>query len=205
MTSRTGQGEDEVSPALPASAAWRLVGAHDGFEVLFVVEDAEGVRLDGHVTVVEEGVPCAMRYSIRVDRGWTMQWAQVIARSGSDWYERQIQRTGDGELTVDGVAVPELQGLVDVDFEGSAVTNALPVNRTKLDVGEAADAPAAYVRLPDLRVVRLDQTYRRIEDDGDRRRYEYEAPEFDTRCVLVYDAAGLVLDYPGIAVRALTL
>jgi hypothetical protein len=188
---------------LPASAAWRLVDAHDGFEVLFASEDDDGLRLDGHLTVVEEGVPCAMRYSIRVDRGWTMQWAQVIARSGADWYERQIQRTASGELAVDGVAVPELEGLVDVDLERSAVTNALPVNRMKLEVGEGADAPAAYVRLPDLRIVRLDQTYRRIEDDGDRTRYEYAAPEFDTRCVLVYDAAGLVLDYPGIAKRIL--
>ena len=73
----------------------------------------------------------------------------------------------------------------------------------KLEVGERADAPAAYVRLPDLRLVRLDQAYRRIEDDADRSRYEYEAPEFDTECVLVYDASGLVVDYPGIAARVL--
>jgi uncharacterized protein len=191
------------APALPASAAWRLVGAHDGFEVLFPGEDDEGVHLDGHLTVVEEGVPCALRYSIRVDRSWTTQWAQVIARSGPDWHERQIQRTPSGALTVNGATMPELEGLVDVDLEGSAVTNALPVNRMKLEVGEGADAPAAYVRLPDLRVVRLDQTYRRIEDDGDRAHYEYEAPEFDTSCVLVYDEAGLVLDYPGIARRVL--
>jgi uncharacterized protein len=191
------------APPLPASAAWRLVDAHDGFEVLFPSEDAEGVRLDGHLTVVEEGVPCAVRYSIRLDRGWTTQWAQVIARSGADWYERQIQRTAGGALTVDGATAPELVGLIDVDLEGSAVTNALPVNRMRLGVGEGADAPAAYVRLPDLRMVRLDQTYRRIEDDGERSRYEYEAPEFDTRCVLVYDTSGLVLDYPGIAARML--
>jgi hypothetical protein len=35
-----------------------------------------------------------------------------------------------------------------------------------------------------------------------RERYDYTAPAFEFRCELVYDAAGLVLDYPGIASRA---
>ena len=185
---------------LPQSAAWRLVDAHDGFEVLFPLEDGDGLRLDGHATVLEEGVACTLRYSIRIDRDWTTRSAHVVARAASGWYERHIERGAGGSLTVDGAPAPELEGLDDVDLEGSAVTNALPVNRMRLDVGERADAPAAYVRLPDLRVVRLDQSYQRIED-GDRSRYEYEAPEFDAACVLAYDASGLVLEYPGIAVR----
>jgi hypothetical protein len=186
---------------LPRSAAWRHVDAHEGFEVLFPRVDGDGLRLHGHIAVIEEGVACGLRYSLELDRDWTTRSAHVIARSPSGEYERRIERAADGALTVEGEGAPQLEGLVDVDLEGSAVTNALPVNRMRLDVGEKADAPAAYVRLPDLRVVRLDQTYRRIEDDGDRTRYEYEALEFDTRCVLVYDSSGLVLDYPGIATR----
>jgi hypothetical protein len=187
---------------LPKSAAWRLLDAHEGFEVLFTREDGEGgVHLDGHFAVVEEGEVCGVRYSLHVDGAWTMQSALVTARSAAGEHERRIERRGDGALTVDGAPAPELEGLVDVDLEGSAVTNALPVHRMGIGVGEGADAPAAYVRLPDLRVVRLDQSYHRLEDDGDRLRYRYEAPEFDTACELVYDASGLVLDYPGIAVR----
>jgi hypothetical protein len=34
-----------------------------------------------------------------------------------------------------------------------------------------------------------------------RRRFDYTAPVFDYRGLLVYDASGLVLDYPGIAIR----
>jgi hypothetical protein len=70
-----------------------------------------------------------------------------------------------------------------------------------LAVGASADAPAAYVRAQDLSVERMEQRYRRLSNEGERSRYDYESPAFDTRCVLVYDGSGLVLDYPGIAVR----
>ena len=68
-------------------------------------------------------------------------------------------------------------------------------------MGGRANAPAAYVRAPTLRVERLEQTYERLPDDGERARYEYVAPAFDFSAVLTYDRFGLVLDYPGIAVR----
>ena len=43
---------------------------------------------------------------------------------------------------------------------------------------------------------RLDQTYRRL----DEHRFDYTS-EGGFRAVLTYDDAGLVVDYPGIAVR----
>jgi uncharacterized protein len=57
------------------------------------------------------------------------------------------------------------------------------------------------VRALDFRVERLEQEYARLPDDGGGSRYEYRAPQFDFECLLVYDEYGLVLDYPGIAVR----
>ena len=91
---------------------------------------------------------------------------------------------------------------MDVDLESSALTNALPVHRLSLPVGARATAPAAYVRALNLSVERLEQWYIRIPDDGDWQRYEYAAPTFNFTARLLFDDAGLVLDYPGIAVRA---
>jgi hypothetical protein len=51
-------------------------------------------------------------------------------------------------------------------------------------------------------VERLEQTYARATDQDTAQRYDYTAPAFDFRCRLVYDQSGLVLDYPGIAIRA---
>ena len=82
------------------------------------------------------------------------------------------------------------------------MTNAVPVHRMNLRVGEAADAPAAYVRALGLTAERLEQVYVRIADQGARQRYEYTAPAFGFTSRLSYDDSGLVVDYPGIAVRA---
>ena len=48
---------------------------------------------------------------------------------------------------------------------------------------------------------RLEQSYRRLADDSGRR-FHYAAPAFDFECELSYDRAGLLMEYPGIASRA---
>ncbi|MCF4122607.1 putative glycolipid-binding domain-containing protein [Antribacter sp. KLBMP9083] len=119
-----------MSMALPPFAAWRLIGALDGFEVVY----PEPGRLRGHATAV--------------------------------------------------------------DLEASACTNTLPVHRLALRTGDAVVASAVYVQALDVAVRRLDQTYRRLDDH----RFDYTS-EGDFHAILTYDAAGFVIDYPGIAVR----
>ena len=75
------------------------------------------------------------------------------------------------------------------------------MHRLKLRVGQSVEAPTAFVRAVDLRVERLEQTYMRVDDDGDHQRYQYRSPAFGFEAQLVYDPSGLVLDYPGIASR----
>ena len=48
---------------------------------------------------------------------------------------------------------------------------------------------------------RLEQSYTRLEESERWLRYEYTAPSFDYRSELVYDEFGLVLEFPGLAVR----
>lgn len=48
----------------------------------------------------------------------------------------------------------------------------------------------------------VEQTYLRIPGEAAHQWYDYTAPGFDFRCRLTYDQSGLVLEYPGIAVRA---
>jgi len=90
---------------------------------------------------------------------------------------------------------------VDVDgvagFEASACTNMLPIHRMSFPVGEVVHAAAVNVRALDLSVTQLEQTYRRI----DAHRFAYTA-EPDFAAVLEYDAAGLIVDYPGVARRS---
>jgi hypothetical protein len=188
---------------LPATAAWRLLDAHEGFEVLFLRRAPEGYELEGHTTGVEDGEAWGIRYAIKLDAGWVTRSAFVFSRSALGAHELQLEADGTGAWLVDGEPQPNVTGCLDVDLEGSAFTNAFPVHRLGLSVGERAEAPAAYVRALDLRVERLEQSYARLPDDGARSRYDYASPAFDFRAQLVYDEFGLVLDYPGIARRVL--
>src|SRR5512132_357818 len=131
---------------LPATAAWRHLDARDGFEVLFLRREADGYRFDGHSTAVEDGEPWGIRYRLDIDARWTTRSAHVMSRSASGEREVWLEGDGSGGWLVDGVVAAQLAGCLDVDLEASAFTNALPVRRLDLGVGERADAPAAYVR-----------------------------------------------------------
>lgn len=185
----------------PATAAWRHRDARDGFEVVQVSRLDAGWRLRGATTAVEEGRAWAVGYAIDVDERWRTRRARVSRLLDEDSAAVTVEQVERGRWLVDGRYVAELDGCLDVDLESSAMTNALPVHRLHLAVGDAADVPAVYVRADDLTVGRLDQGYARTADTEGRRCYVYTAPAFDFTARLVYDAAGFVLEYPGLAVR----
>lgn len=185
-----------------AVAAWRHVDVREGFEVLFLRAEADGYRLEGHSTGVEDGEAWGIRYEIVLDAGWSTRSAHVAGRSTQGAYEVRLEGDGVGGWLIDGSPARHLDGCFDVDLEASACTNALPIRRLALEVGERAEAPAAYVRAIDFQTGRLEQRYARLEDEAGRQRYDYASPAFDFAAVLVYDEQGLVVDYPGIAVRA---
>jgi hypothetical protein len=165
--------------------------------------DAEdGWAVEGTTAAVEEARTWVVTYSIRLDAGWVTRDARIMARTVTGSRETFLRSDGTRRWLINGVLAAHLDGCLDVDLESSAMTNTLPVHRLGLPEGGQADAPAAYVRALDLRVDRLEQTYRRIADKAGRQRYDYAAPGFGFTSRLVYDESGLVVDYPGIARRA---
>jgi hypothetical protein len=158
--------------------------------------------MEGWTTAVEDGATWAVEYAIEVDTAWATRSARIRGRSAAGFCTALVEADGSGQWLVDGGPAPHLDGCLDVDLEASAMTNALPVRRMGLPVAAQAAAPAAYVRAVGLAVERLEQTYVRAADEASWQRYDYAAPAFDFTARLVYDQAGLVLDYPGIAVRA---
>jgi hypothetical protein len=186
----------------PPVAAWQHRDARNGFEVVFLDSDSDGFRVDGATTAVEDGEAWVVQYGINLTLDWATRSARAACRSAAGEHEVTLETNGSGRWQINGAAAPALDGCLDLDLESSAMTNAFPVHRLQLDIGEHAEAPAAYVRALDLRVDRLEQRYVRLDDDGGRQHYHYSAPRFGFECELVYDDHGLVLDYPGIAVRA---
>jgi uncharacterized protein len=174
---------------LSKPVAFRHLGVRDGFEVAWF---APPTLLRGGSTFIEEGAGHHIAYEITLAPDGSTSRASIRSLSRAI----ALTRAGDTWL-IDGVTRPDLAECTDVDLESSAVTNALPVARLGLEVGETARALAAWVRA-DLTVERLEQTYTRL----DERRYDYVSDFDGFRTVLVYGADGLIVDYPGIAMRA---
>jgi uncharacterized protein len=186
---------------VPVTAAWQHRVARSGFEVVYFGARGDGCRIEGWTTAIEDGQTWAVEYAIDVDAAWATRSAAIRGRSAAGLCSALLEADGNGRWLVDGIPVRRLDGCLDVDLEASAMTNALPVRRLGLPAAAGAAAPAAYVRAVGLAVERLEQTYVRTTDDAGRQRYDYAAPAFDFEARLVYDESGLVLDYPGIAVR----
>ena len=186
----------------PPSAAWAHQEARAGFEVVYFQPHDDGHLLTGATTAVEDGQSWIVDYEIRVDVGWRTRSARVTGRSTTGARTRLLEGNEEGRWRIDGEPAPHLNGCLDVDLESSAMTNALPVHRLALTTGATAQAPAVHVRALDLSAERLEQQYTRAGDQDGHQRFDYTAPVFDFSCRLVYDEAGLVLTYPGIAVRA---
>jgi hypothetical protein len=199
--SPTGGESMDFAPA-PATAAWQHRDARAGFEVVYFQPVGEGCRIEGWTTAIEGSRTWAVEYIIDLDGTGATRSARIRGRSAAGFSSTLLEADGAGRWLVDGVPASHLDDCLDVDLESSAMTNALPVRRMSLAPGAHAAAPAAYVRSIGLAVERLEQTYLRAPDEAARQRYDYTAPAFDFACRLIYDESGLVLDYPGIAVRA---
>jgi hypothetical protein len=143
----------------PATAAWLHREARRGFEVVHFGDTEDGYRIEGRTAAVESGHTCVVDYEIGLNRQWVTRVPAIISRTALGIRSTVLEADGHGQWKVDGEAAPQLDGCLDVGLEASAFTNALPVHRLQLAVGDRARAPAAYVRALDVTVEGLEQTY----------------------------------------------
>jgi hypothetical protein len=110
---------------------------------------------------------------------------------GSDALDWRIERTESGTWTLNGVEATNVGNCVDLDFGFTPATNLAQMRRLDLEVGEAADAPAAWLDVKgDLTL--LHQRYERRSEMT----YWYEAPTFQYAALLEIAPSGFVRRYP---------
>lgn len=186
----------------PGLAAWQHIGDRTGLEVAFFAPLYGGYRIEGTATAAAHGRAWTVDYAIRLDATWTTRVAEIRERSEAGVRALVLEQTTPGHWTVDGVPTRKLDGCLDVDLESCVLTAALPVHRLRLPVGRAESAPAARVGTPGLSVRRLDRAYTRVAGDTAHQIIDYSAPAAGASVRLTYDACGLVLTHPTVAVRA---
>jgi hypothetical protein len=149
-----------------------------------------GYRLEGAAVFAEGGAPVALSYEV-VGEARSTTSGRVTGFHGDRPVDVRVERRGDDWL-LDGRRVPGVRGCTDLDLAFTPATNRIPLRRLALAVGAEADAPAAWLRFPELDLMRLDQHYRRLE----RSRFAYRAPALDFAATIEVDERLVALDYP---------
>lgn len=184
-------------PLRPCTVRWQPVGA-EGLEHLDLRPGpSDGTIVADSVVIGDRGgAPYGLRYRLVCDAGWTTRSLDLETTDG-----RGLQLRADGAGTWtdgDGRALPGLDGAIDLDLAGSPFTNTLPIRRSALAAGEAAEFRMAYIPFDTFRPTIDEQRYRCLEPG---RLYRYEAVDRSFAADLSVDEDGLVTDYPGLFTR----
>ena len=169
--------------------AWRRSDEVQADEFCTLSVRNSGLSLIGTVLGADGGEPIRIEYRVLGDGGGLTTAAHVRQLRGFDERTIVLSRDSKGAWMVDGTRAPRLKGCTDVDLGCSPSTNTLPIRRLRLGVGTSKTIQAAWVRFPDLEVVKAAQTYTRLDD----RTYRYASGTFEAE--LTVDDEGLVTAY----------
>jgi len=160
-------------------------------------------RLDYALETTARFVTTRLVVTVRGD-GWTRS-LELRRRPTGTWEEKWEQRgVPRAALARTATDLDVLDGALDVDLGLSPLFNTMPVLRHDLvRRGGSADFVMAWVSVPDLGVHRSPQRYSFVHVlDDERSIVRFESLAGDGFAAdLTYDAAGLVLEYPGIGSR----
>ena len=179
-----------------SSILWRRLD-QPGHDAARLTEHPDGPRLEGTAVFDEGGRPCRLDYLVACDSAWQTVSARVLGWIGDTAVELAIVADGHRRWTINGEPCPQVAGCHDVDLSFTPATNLLAIRRTQVAVCGRVAVRSAWLDFPSLRFEPLDQTYARLDDTAWH--YESNGGTFIAR--LVTNAAGFVIDYPGLWTR----
>ena len=149
----------------------------------FAVRDT-GLSLVGTVLGAEGGAPTRVEYRVLADRSGVTTAVHVRDLRGFETRTLTLDRNAKGTWTVDGSVAKSLKGCSDVDLGCSPSTNTLPIRRLRLAAGASETVRVALVRFPELDVVKVSQTYTRIDEFT----YRFASDTFEAEIAVDDDA-----------------
>lgn len=159
-----------------------------------LVPSRVGYQLNGTVITAHEKQPIEICYQIFCGLDWRTREVTIQQRHG--FVESNLKLSvSDGTWNrADHGLLSELADCVDVDIELTPATNALPINRLGLSVGESAEIQVAWIRLPTLAVVPASQRYDRLSENT----YRYTSIASGFQAEIEIDRSGLPIRYGNI-------
>lgn len=147
--------------------------------------------LRGTAIFVEDRIPARLDYKIRCSPRWETLSADILGWVKDEKVELRIESRPGRTWWINGLLVPQVEGLVDIDLSFSPSTNLLPIRRLNLEIGQGAEVRAAWLRFPELDLVPLVQRFKRKSES----RYSYDSDiGFSTE--LEVNAEGFAVSYP---------
>lgn len=171
------------------SSLWRRLDVPGHDACVLEVGDA-GARLHGTAVFLHEAQAARLHYEVSCDREWRALRGRVDGWIGAEAIEFEFARAGGWR--VNGAVVPGLDHCVDLDFGFTPATNIFPLRRLALEIGAAADAPAAWFDVDTRTLVALPQRYTRRSENT----YWYESPTANYAAELVVRPGGFTHVYP---------
>ena len=185
----------QSEPATDSSAViWRRALDNQSFEICRFICSRTGLQLNGTILAAHEGQPIEICYQISCDSDWRTREVAVQQRYGLVESNLKLSANDKTWNRADQGLLPELAACIDVDIELTPATNALPINRLDLAVGNSAEIQAAWIRLPALAVVAARQRYDRLSENT----YRYTSLASGFQAEVEVDKYGLPLRYGNI-------
>jgi uncharacterized protein len=172
---------------------WRAVGK-DSLERGQLWQDEQHWIMNGTILRLSDSDPAEVRYEIICDARWCTGIANISCQNDQGKRELRLSRNDDGWYANETrLQLP--RDCTDVDLAWSPSTNTLPIRRLQLNVGGiSGPLTAAWVRLPELRVEALQQTYERTGPHS----YIYRSGGGSFKANLTVDEDDLIVDYEGV-------
>jgi hypothetical protein len=185
---------------LALTRIWRRIGLQ-GLEHLTLQEVAGGYIADSVLSVEVElgGITC--EYHFELDEHWRTKSFTLTQNQVGEDRKLRIDRMGQCEWQVDGVARPDLKDCLDLDLAVSPFTNTLAIQQLKLGPNEAKEMTAVYVKIPQMEVVPARQRYQRLDPAEPPRRFLYSGLDTGFIEEITVDEYALVESYPRFAER----
>lgn len=193
------------------TVAWRAL-AWEGIEHLSLDVTEERTVADGLILAVLEGRPQRVWYRLWLDPEGLVERVYAFCSKAPpargltpvdvDARHIMIDPSEPGVWTDSaGKHLAKLDGCLDVDITVTPYTNTLPINRLRLDEGQAAEIDVAWIHIPEMRVEKAPQRYTLLERHATGARYRFESLGSDFQADIDVDADGLVLNYPDLFER----
>ncbi|WP_293776424.1 putative glycolipid-binding domain-containing protein [uncultured Oxalicibacterium sp.] len=161
-----------------------------------IMHGAAGWHLQGHAELVdtEQGV-IALDYQAHCDLYWNSIAGRIQGKIGKRAVLIEVEKRSSAWY-VNGVCVPALDGLLDLDFGFTPATNLLAIRRLQLQQGDSHFFHCAWLdtTAEDWQFRVLEQQITCLASD----RLHYCSPAHNYEADLLLDDFGCVRHYPGL-------